>query len=224
MKTVARAVSYGFIIVVVLGLLSFWPAGTFDYWQAWVFLAVYAIAAVAPSVYWGITNPNVLRRRMHGGPVAETRIAQKLATTGLFVTFAVLIVVSALDHRFGWSSAPAAVSVIGDVLVTLGFGVGILTVAQNNYAAANITVEAEQHVISTGLYGFVRHPMYLAAMVIMVGIPLALGSYWGLAGLSLGVLVLALRIEDEENMLEHELAGYPEYAHRVRYRLVPYVW
>jgi protein-S-isoprenylcysteine O-methyltransferase Ste14 len=224
MKTTLQAVGYGFTIVVVLGLLSFWPAGTFDYWQAWVFLAVYAVTAVVPSIYWGVTNPTVLRRRLHGGPVAETRIMQKLAVTGLFVTFAVLIVVSALDHRFGWSTPPTAVSVVGDVLVAAGLGVGILTVAQNSYAAANITVEAEQHVISTGLYGFVRHPMYLAGVIMMVGIPLALGSYWGLVGVVLGVLVVALRIDDEENMLEHELAGYLEYTQKVRSRLVPFVW
>jgi protein-S-isoprenylcysteine O-methyltransferase Ste14 len=224
MKTVIQAVGYGAIVVVVLGLLLFWPAGTFDYWQAWVFLVVYAVAAVAPTIYWGVTNPTVLRRRMHGGPVAETRITQKLASTGLFVTFAVLIVVSALDHRFGWSTAPTAVSVAGDVLVAAGLGIGILTVAQNSYAAANITVEAEQHVISTGLYGFVRHPMYLAAVIMMVGIPLALGSYWGLVGLVLGLLVLEMRIDDEENMLEHELAGYGEYTQKVRSRLVPFVW
>jgi protein-S-isoprenylcysteine O-methyltransferase Ste14 len=224
MKTILQAVGYGFILVIVLGLLLFWPAGTFDYWQAWVFLAVYAAAAVAPSIYWGITNPTVLRRRMHGGPVAETRAAQKLASTGLFVTFAVLIVVSALDHRFGWSTVPTAVSVVGDVLVAVGFGIGILTVAQNSYAAANITVEAEQHVISTGLYGFVRHPMYFSAVIMMVGIPPALGSYWGLVGLVLGVLVLALRIDDEESMLQHELAGYSEYTQKVRSRLVPFVW
>lgn len=151
MKTIAQAVGYGFVVLVVFGLLLFWPAGTFDYWQAWVFLAVYAIAAISPSIYWGATNPTVLRRRLHGGPVAETRTAQKLASTGFFVTFAVLVVVSALDHRFGWSNAPTAVSVLGDVMVAAGLGVGILTVAQNSYAGANITVEAEQRVITTGL-------------------------------------------------------------------------
>ncbi|MDT5348690.1 MAG: hypothetical protein QOH91_1977 [Mycobacterium sp.] len=111
---------------------------------------------------------------MHVGPVAETRTAQKLASTGLFVAFAVLVVVSALDHRFGWSTVPTAVSLGGDVLVAIGFGIGILTVSQNSYAAANITVKADQRVISTGLYGFVRHPMYFSAVIMMIGIPLAL--------------------------------------------------
>ncbi|MGH3632606.1 methyltransferase family protein [Mycobacterium sp.] len=223
MKIILQTVGYGSIAVVVFGLLLFWPAGTFDYWQAWVFLAIYA-AAVGSSIYWGTRNPAVLQRRLHGGPAAETRVAQKLAITGLFTAFAALLIVSALDHRFGWSTLPAAVWVVGDVLVAVGLGVGILTVVENSYAAANITVEAEQRVISTGLYGFVRHPMYFSLVIVMVGIPLALGSYWGLAGLVVGLPFLALRIEDEENMLEHELAGYPEYAQKVRYRLVPFVW
>jgi protein-S-isoprenylcysteine O-methyltransferase Ste14 len=224
MKIVVQTVGAGLIAVVAFGLLLFWPAGTFAYWQAWIFLAIYAAAALVPTIYWGATNPDVLRRRLRGGPVAETRIAQKLAVTGLFVVFAALLVVSALDHRFGWSTVPIAVSVVGDVLVAIGLGTGTLAVKQNNYAAANITVEADQPVISTGLYAFVRHPLYFAFVIVMIGMPLALGSYWGLAGVVLGLFFLALRIEDEETLLEHDLAGYREYQQKVRSRLVPFVW
>ncbi|PQM48644.1 hypothetical protein C1Y40_01150 [Mycobacterium talmoniae] len=135
-----------------------------------------------------------------------------------------MLVVSALDHRFGWSTAPTAVSVVGDVVLAVGLGLGILAVAQNSYAAANVTVEAEQPVISTGLYGLVRHPMYFALVIMMVGIPLALGSYWGLAGAVGGVPFLALRIADEEKMLTNDLVGYRAYTQQVHYRLLPYVW
>lgn len=223
MKIILQTVGYGFVALAVFGLLLFLPAGTFDYWQAWVFLAIYAVG-VASSLYWGIRNPTVLQRRMRGGPAAETRAAQKLAMTGIFAAFAAVLVVSALDHRFEWSTVPTPVSVLGDVLVAAGLAMGILTVVQNSYAGANITVEAEQPVVSTGLYGFVRHPMYFSLVLMMIGIPLALGSCWGLAGLVVGVPSLALRILDEEDMLEHELAGYPDYARKVRYRLVPFVW
>lgn len=224
MKAMLQAVGYGVIILAVIGLLSFGPAGTFDYWQAWVFLAVYAVAAVAPSIYWGVTNPSILRRRMHAGPAAETRTAQKLASTGLFVAFVALIVVSGLDQRFGWSTVPTVVSVVGDIVVVIGFGIGIASVTQNSYAAANITVEAEQPVISTGLYGMIRHPMYFSAVVTMVGMALALGSYWGLAAVPLALMVLVVRIRDEEALLEQELTGYREYTQRVHYRLLPYAW
>lgn len=224
MKVVVQAVGSALIAVVVFGLLLFWPAGTFAYWQAWVFLAIYAVAALVPTISWGAANPALLQRRLRGGPVAETRMAQKLAVTGLFAAFAALLVVSALDHRFGWSTVPVTVSIVGDVLAAVGLVLGTLSVVQNNYAAANVTVEADQPVITTGLYGFVRHPMYFSLVIAMVGIPLALGSYWALTGVAVGLLALALRIEDEEKMLEDELAGYREYQQKVRSRLVPYLW
>lgn len=224
MKLIWQTLGYGLIVVLVIGLLSFGPAGTFDYWQAWVFIAVYAIAATVPTISWGAKNPDVVRRRMHAGPTAETRIVQKLASGGLFVAFALLFVVSGLDHRFGWSTMPMPMSLVGDAVAALGLGLGILAVAQNNYAAANITVETQQPVISRGLYGLVRHPMYFSVLITMAGIPLALGSYWGLAVLTLAILALVLRIDDEEKMLTEELSGYREYTHQVRYRVIPYLW
>jgi protein-S-isoprenylcysteine O-methyltransferase Ste14 len=119
---------------------------------------------------------------------------------------------------------PTPVVVIGDVLVAFGLGVTTMVVNQNNYAAATIRVEPDQPVISTGLYGLVRHPMYAGALIMIVGMPLALDSYWGLATLLPGVAALALRIDDEEKMLRDELAGYDEYTRQVHYRLVPGVW
>jgi protein-S-isoprenylcysteine O-methyltransferase Ste14 len=135
-----------------------------------------------------------------------------------------VIVLSVLDHRFGWSQVPPVVSVVGDALVAIGLGVAMLAVIQNSYAAANITVEGNQHVVSTGLYRLVRHPMYVGNLIMMAGIPLALGSYWGLAVVIPGLLVLVIRVLDEEKLLAQELAGYREYTQKVRYRLVPYVW
>nr|WP_067975440.1 isoprenylcysteine carboxylmethyltransferase family protein [Mycolicibacter icosiumassiliensis] len=209
---------------VVYGLLLFWPAGTFDYWQAWVFLAVYGVISTTCCIYWGLTNPAVLQRRLRGGPKAETRLAQKLASTALIAAFGSVFLASALDHRFGWSAVPTAVSVLGQVVVVLGLGLGILAVVQNGYAAANITVEDDQPVISTGMYALVRHPMYFALLVTMVGLALALGSYWGLAGALISVPILVVRILDEEQLLAQELSGYREYTRHVRYRLLPNLW
>ena len=137
---------------------------------------------------------------------------------------AAMIVISALDFRFGWSTVPAAVSVVGDVLVAIGLTIAMLVTIQNGYAAANITVESGQQLSSTGWYGLVRHPMYFGNVILMIGVPLALGSYWGLLIIIAGLLVLALRINDEEALLTTELAGYREYMQKVHYRLVPYVW
>ena len=151
-------------------------------------------------------------------------MAQKVVIAGLYVSLAAMVVVSALDHRFGWSPVPTAICLVGDVLVAAGLGVVALVLIQNSYAAANVKVETGQEVVSTGFYGLVRHPMYFGNVIMMLGAPLALGSYWGLAFVIPGLAVLAVRISDEENMLRKELDGYDEYTHRVHYRLVPGVW
>jgi protein-S-isoprenylcysteine O-methyltransferase Ste14 len=224
MKVAIQAIASGLIGLVVFGLLVFWAAGTFDYWQGWAFIAVFAASTMIPSLYLAAKNPAALERRMQAGPAAETRPLQKLIISFAFVSLGATIVVSALDFRFGWSSVPAAISVIGDVLVALGLGISMIVTIQNGYAAANVKVESGQDLVSTGLYGVVRHPMYFGNVVLMIGIPLALGSYWGLLFVIPGLAVLATRILDEEKVLTQQLAGYRDYAQRVHYRLVPYVW
>ena len=224
MKALGKGLVSATLGLVAFGLMLFLPAGTLHYWQAWVFLAVFALSTWIPSVYLIRTNPAALERRMRAGPLAETRTLQRILITVVFICFPAMFVVSALDHRFGWSPVPAAVSLAGDVLVAVGLGVAMLVVIQNGYAAANVTVEAGQRLVSTGLYGLVRHPMYTGNVILMVGVPLALGSYWGLVFVIPGLIALILRIRDEEDLLSHELSGYREYTQQVHYRLVPYVW
>ena len=223
MKTISKTLVFGVVQLVVLGLLLFWPAGTFDYWQAWV-LVVLAISTWISGVYLLRADPATLEGRTRGGPTAETRTVQKVAIGGLWLSLATMLVVSALDHRFGWSAVPTAICLVGDVLVAVGLGLPVLVVSQNSYAATTVRVRAAQKVVSTGLYGLVRHPMYTGNVVMMVGIPLALGSYWGLAFVVPGLLVLAWRLRDEEKLLQEELDGYREYTQQVRYRLVPGMW
>lgn len=224
MKIALQLLASGLLGVVLMGAVLFWPAGTFDYWQAWVFIAVFIVFTMVPTIYLAAKYPDALRRRMTSGPFAETRPVQKLVTVGIVVMAVAVGVVSALDHRFGWSMVPTPVIVVGNVLVALGLAVAELVVVQNNYAAATITVEAEQTLVSTGLYGIVRHPMYVGALIMMIGMPLALDSYWGLLTVVPAVLVFALRIDDEEKMLRQQLDGYDEYTRKVHYRLVPGVW
>jgi protein-S-isoprenylcysteine O-methyltransferase Ste14 len=222
-KTISKTLVFGVVQLVVLGLLLFWPAGTFDYWQAWV-LVVLAISTWISGVYLLRADPATLEGRTRGGPTAETRTVQKVAIGGLWLSLATMLVVSALDHRFGWSAVPTAISLVGDVLVAVGLGLPVLVVSQNSYAATTVRVRAAQKVVSTGLYGLVRHPMYTGNVVMMVGIPLALGSYWGLAFVVPGLIVLAWRLRDEEKLLQEELDGYRDYTQQVRYRLVPGMW
>ncbi len=224
MKTAIQAVTTSIIGFGAFLLMVFLPAGTFHYWRGWAFIAVFAVATMIPNVYLAVTNPAALQRRMQVGPAAESRPLQKIIITFAFVSMGAMIVVSALDYRYGWSSVPVAVSVIGDILVGTGLLIAMITTIQNGYAAANINVESGQQVVSTGAYSVVRHPMYFGNVVMIIGVPLALGSYWALLFIVPGVAVLATRILDEEKALAQDLAGYDDYAHTVHYRLVPGVW
>lgn len=224
MKVTFQLLASTVFCVVFFGLLLFLPAGTFEYWRAWVFIAVFLVGAMVPTVYLAVKYPDALSRRMTSGPWNETRMVQKLITVGILLMVVAVSVISALDHRFGWSQVPTAVVVAGNVLVLVGFVIAETVIIQNNYAAATITVEEEQPVVSTGLYGLVRHPMYVGALILMAGMPLALGSYWGLLTVIPSVLVFAARIIDEEKALREELDGYDAYTETVHYRLVPGVW
>lgn len=224
MNTGIRAAASSIFGLASLGLLLFLPAGTLNYWQAWVFVATTLAVTILPSIYIARTNPAALERRMHGGPRAESRAVQKVVITGAFLALFAMVVVSAYDHRMGWSHPPAWVCLLGDVLVAAGLGLAMLVVIQNGYAGATVTVETGQQLTTGGVYRIARHPMYLGNVIMMIGIPLALGSYWGLLFVIPGIAVLVVRILDEEKLLAAELPGYREYTQRVRYRVLPYVW
>lgn len=171
MKTGIRVTttSLGGILSWVLILLL--PAGTLHYWQAWVFIAVFTVATIVPTVYLSRANPAALQRRMRAGPRAEPRTSQKFIITASFLGLFATMVFSALDHRFGWSSVPVWLSLLGDLLVATGLGIAMLVIVQNSYAGATVTVEADQTLVSGGLYRFVRHPMYVGNVIMMIGIP-----------------------------------------------------
>ncbi len=224
MKTGLQMAASAVLGLIAFALLLFLPAGTLGYWRGWVFIAVFTVVTMVGSVYLLGKDRAALERRMHAGPVAETRPVQKIIIVGAFLLLPIVMVFSAFDHRFGWSPVPTAISLIGDALVALGLGISQFVIIANSYAAATITVEAGQKVVSTGLYGLVRHPMYVGVLIMMTGTPLALGSWWGLVILIPGLIGITSRILDEEKMLTQELDGYREYTQKVHYRLVPYVW
>jgi protein-S-isoprenylcysteine O-methyltransferase Ste14 len=200
------------------------PAGTLNYWQAWVYGILFTATAIGIGVYFLKKDPKAVARRMDVGPRAEQEPAQKIIMTLVLVGFILLIVVPGFDHRWHWSSVPAWLSVIANVLVVLGLLGTAVVLRQNAYAASTIRVEAGQPVASTGLYAIVRHPMYSAALLILGFTPLALGSYWTLLLVVPLVGVLAWRLLDEERFLVRNLPGYARYRQRTRYRLVPGVW
>lgn len=209
--------------LVMLALL-FIPAGTLNYWQGWVYTAVFMIASAAYSVYLAKHDPALLKRRTEAGIAYEKEPAQKIIMFLLFVTCTVLIVLPPLDVRFGWSLVPGYVSIIGDLLIVFSFYIFYLVSKVNTYAAANIRVEEGQKVISTGLYGVVRHPMYLGAIFLFIGTPLALGSWWTLLWVPVLLSILVARILNEEKILARDLPGYTEYQKEVTTRLIPFIW
>jgi protein-S-isoprenylcysteine O-methyltransferase Ste14 len=207
-----------------MGALLFIPAGTLDYWQAWVFVAVFFVCSVAITIWLLIKDPDLLERRMKAGPAAEKEPSQKTIIAFALASFAGLAVLPALDHRFGWSDVPASVVILGNILIAFSYLLFYFVFRENTYGAATVQVEENQKVISTGLYALVRHPMYVGALILMLGVPLALGSWWGLLMLIPGVAVIIWRLLDEEKFLSRNLAGYTEYKNKVRYRLIPSVW
>lgn len=223
-KLIIPTVRTFLIGAIVLGVLLFLPAWTLNYWQAWVFIVVFLTSVNAIGVYLAIKDPALLERRKKGGPAAEQNMAQKIIMSFAIIVNIALLVFSALDHRFGWSPVPTYVSLAGDALVALGLFIDLIVFRENSFGGSTVEVFESQKVISTGPYALVRHPMYVGVLVMVIGVPLALGSLWGLVFLALTIPVLIWRILDEERLLEKDLPGYVEYARNVRYRLVPYLW
>jgi protein-S-isoprenylcysteine O-methyltransferase Ste14 len=212
------------VVAAVMALLLFVPVGTLHDWQAWVYLSIFFGASSITTLDLMKRDPALLQRRMRGGPTAETETTQKVIMFFASVGFIALLVVPALDHRFGWSVVPLAGVVAGDILVAMGFYVIFRVYRVNTFTAATIQVAADQRVISTGPYAIVRHPMYAGASLYVVGTPLALGSYWGLLAAAAMLPFLIWRLVDEERLLARNLPGYTEYQQRVPHRLVPWMW
>jgi protein-S-isoprenylcysteine O-methyltransferase Ste14 len=211
-------------LIVAMAAMTFLPAWTFDYWQAWILLAVFFACTFLIDLYLLKNDPKLLERRLKAGPGSEKEKSQQIIQAMAMVAFVAIFVLSALDHRFGWSPVPPYVSVFGDVLITLGLYLVYLVFKENTFTSAIIEIGEDQKVIATGPYALVRHPMYVGALVMLVGVPLALGSYWGLIAIVPMTLVLVLRLLDEEKFLAKNLAGYSEYQSRVRYHLLPLIW
>jgi protein-S-isoprenylcysteine O-methyltransferase Ste14 len=212
------------VLAIVMGLLLFVPAETIHYWQAWVYLAVFTGASLLVSLYLIRRDPALLNRRMSGGPTAEKETAQKIIMLFISIGFIALLVVPALDYRFGWSAVALSVVIAGNILVATGFYFIFLVYKENTFAAATVEIAENQKVISTGPYELLRHPMYASALLYLVGTPLALGSYYGLLALAFIMPFLVWRLFDEERFLAKNLPEYAEYQKKVQHRLVPYIW
>jgi protein-S-isoprenylcysteine O-methyltransferase Ste14 len=208
-------------MAVVMAVLVFAAAGTVFFWRGWVFLGVFLAASAALTADLAVRDPALLERRFRGGPWAETRPVQRIVMTIVSVGFVALLAVPPLAWRNGWAPTSAVVSVAGDLLLALGYLAIHFVFRENSFAAATVRVGEGQRVISTGPYAWVRHPMYAASLVYLIGMALALGSWWGLVAVFAILPFLVWRLLDEERMLMGDLPGYREYMQKMRWRLIP---
>jgi protein-S-isoprenylcysteine O-methyltransferase Ste14 len=210
--------------LVILVIAVFVPAGTLRYWQGWACLAAFFVPASMISVWLAKHDPALLERRMKAGSTAEKEKGHKIVQAIAAVLFLADFVVPVLDHRLGWSRVPGWAPFLGYLLMAAGFVIAFNVARANSYASAIIEVAEDQKAISTGPYAFVRHPLYAGALVMLYGIPLALGSWWGVLVNVPMTVAIVWRLLDEERFLVKNLKGYAEYRERVRYRLIPRMW
>jgi protein-S-isoprenylcysteine O-methyltransferase Ste14 len=219
-----RAITQGVVGMAVFVAFIFVPAGTWHYWQGWLFIAVFSVSTIGFTVYLALYDRPLLERRMNAGPQHEKESSQKIIVSLIILAFLVFILLPPLDYRFGLSPVPAYLSLVGDIAIATSFLFIFWVLKVNSFAAANISVADDHKVIDTGPYACVRHPMYAGGLWLFIGMPLALGSWLTICLVPLILLVLCWRLLDEEKVLCRDLPGYNEYASRVRHRLIPYVW
>ncbi len=178
MNELVQKTVVGFIqLIIGLGIMLFAPAWTFDYWQAWIYLFIFGISVLLIYIYLYKSDSELLERRLNR---TEKERDQKRVQFFIYILYVCLFILSSFDHRFFWSNVPFLVVIVGDVLVSFGYFIIFIVLKDNTYASATIELTPDHKVISTGLYAFIRHPMYFGAIVLLLGTPLALGSWWGL--------------------------------------------
>ncbi len=207
--------------MILLGLLIFWPAGTMDFDYGWLLMGLLFVPMVIAGFVMLAKAPNLLAKRLD---VKEKQATQKgvVALSGLM--FVVGFVVAGLDFRFGWSRMPLWVTVTASVLFLVAYGLYAEVMRENAYLSRTIKVEEGQNVVDTGLYGVVRHPMYMATLLLFGMMPIVLGSWYALIVFAAYPAIIIVRLVDEENLLTRELPGYAEYKQKVKYRIIPFVW
>ena len=207
------------VVISILGSVLFIPAGSFRFWQAWVYIGILFVPALFAFIYFYKHDPKSIERR---SLLKEKVPEQKRIMSLIYVMLLVAFLLPGFDYRYGWSRLPLWLTVLSQVFVLGGILMAYWVVKISRFAARTIQVESGQTVISDGPYRTIRHPMYLGMCVIFT--PLALGSYFALPAFTLLIPLVVLRLLNEEKVLRQELAGYNEYCSRTHFRLVPFVW
>ncbi|MGD8192457.1 methyltransferase family protein [Brevibacillus ginsengisoli] len=210
------------LLSIVFFALLFLPAGSLDFWEAWIYIGIFFGSTSFINEYFLNRDPELIKRRSNA---KEKEKEQKVFQTISGVTFFVgLLVIPGLDYRFGWSNVSLFIVLVADAIILLGFLIVFLVFKQNSYTSAIIEVSENQKVVSTGPYAVVRHPMYTGALFIILFTPLALGSIWALIPSFFIMIFIVLRLLNEEKVLLKELKGYDDYCKKTRYHLIPFIW
>ena len=202
-------------------LILFLPAGTFAYWEAWIYLAILLIPMSIVMFYFLKKAPDFLVRRMK---LKEKEAEQKLIIKLSFIPFLLAFILPGIDKRLGWSNVPITIIIVAEISVFIGYILFFLVLKENQFASRVIEIEKGQKVIQSGPYRLVRHPMYMGAILMYVASPLALGSYWAIIPAIFIIPIFIARIINEESVLTKELEGYSDYKLKTRYRLFPGIW
>jgi protein-S-isoprenylcysteine O-methyltransferase Ste14 len=210
-----------FLALLFVGLLVFLPAGTFKFWNGWLFIGALFIPMIFVMIYLLINDPDLLVKRMK---TDEKEKPQKIYLILSIIVSTITFILPGLDYRFHWSSVPVWVVILSTVFMITGYLLFFLVMKQNTYASRVIEIQEEQKLINTGLYSFVRHPMYFSATILYAFAPLVLGSYYALIPMVLIPALLIIRINNEEKVLINGLKGYDEYMKKVKFRLIPCIW
>lgn len=221
MKLLIGALTKFICGIALVGAMLFLPAWTFDYFGAWLFLGILFIPMLIMGIVMLLKAPQLLEKRLAS---KEKELAQKGVVAISALMFLGGFILSALDFRFGWSSVPLWLTIVASILFLLGYAMYAEVMRENAYLSRTVEVQEGQTVISTGLYGLVRHPMYLATLLMFLPMPLVLGSFWGLIPFAIYPVVIIIRIVNEEKVLCEGLSGYSEYRKKVKYRIIPFIW
>ena len=221
MKLLINALVKFFCGFLLVGLLIFLPAGTLAFAKGWLLMGLLFGPMFIAGLVMLAKSPEFLAKRLD---VKEKRSAQQGVVKLSGLMFIAGFVVAGLDFRFGWSNMPQAVTVVASVLFLLAYLLYAEVMRENAYLSRTIKVEEGQTVVSTGLYGIVRHPMYMATLLLVLVMPRVLGSWWALIPFAFYPAIIISRLKDEEVLLTRDLAGYAEYKEKVRYRIIPFIW
>lgn len=220
-KLFISAITKFLLGVLLVGLLIFLPAGTFDYIQGWILMAILFVPMFGAGVVMMIKNPALLASRLDA---KEDRKEQSVVVKLSGLMFLCGFIVAGLGVRFEWFMLSIPISVLGATMFLIAYVLYAEVLRENTYLSRTIKVQEGQKVVDTGLYGVVRHPMYAVTLLLFLSMPIVLGSVWAFLIFLAYPFIIAVRIKDEEKLLEEELEGYREYKEKVKYRMIPFVW